>query len=61
MIKTWTDEAGVTHYADEHSKAYRKRTEPGEGKAQTTVVVDTPAEPTDTRRARTKTDETAAG
>ncbi|BAD56377.1 hypothetical protein CRM89_00360 [Nocardia sp. FDAARGOS_372] len=27
MIKSWTDPAGVTHYADEHSKAYRIRTE----------------------------------
>ena len=27
MIKSWTDADGVTRYADEHSKAYRKRVE----------------------------------
>jgi hypothetical protein len=27
VIKSWTDANGVTHYADEHSKAYRNRNE----------------------------------
>ncbi|MEV6555872.1 hypothetical protein AB0M22_09160 [Nocardia sp. NPDC051756] len=53
MIKSWIDaETGVKHYADEHSKAYRKREEreragePTEVAAPTETASEAPAEVT---------------
>jgi len=44
MIKSWTDDKGVRRYADEHSKAYRNRTEakPEEAEAVEQTVETTP-------------------
>ncbi|MFI6368706.1 DUF4124 domain-containing protein [Nocardia sp. NPDC050630] len=52
MIKSWTDANGVTHYADEHSKAYRNRTEAD------TKTVEVEVDDVKTRRAA-KADEKA--
>lgn len=72
MIKTWIDAVGVTQYADEHSKAYRKRTErktedaaPNEVETSAAVEVaapaDSPAEPVRRPRSTGKTGEDSAG
>lgn len=39
MIRSWTDPDGITHHADEHSKAYRKRDERKPASKASPVVV----------------------